>query len=438
MLASELIVRAWLDSKNYNKLGSCLRARLPSPDAYQGLATIEAEKGNFTAAEFLCWKALAIDPDHEQSLIALSGILARKQQYEGAKVILDELYQNGSKEVLAQVEQNLGFLMLEMGEIEEAIRYLSSSHAKAPAQSVWDGLGYANLKNGDLAEGFGIVAKSWNTPSSHMWALGIPEWDGSPSSLLGARVLVHHHQGYGDTIQFSRFVPKLLELGACTVVVVPQPLLTLFATSALAESVADINGPIPSADLHVPISLLPARLNIGLSDLPSTEFPYLPDYGSDTILSRDSRYKVGIIWRADGGGTGPNRSIPLEYFLPLTLLPNTSVYGLQFNGSEDILSLGATDLITDLSYSIRDFADLAARIAEMDVIVSADTAPLHLAGALGKQCIALLSFGYADWRWLGHDRKDNPWYPSMKVIRQSQKCDWSEVIDQAMELLGAS
>jgi tetratricopeptide (TPR) repeat protein len=443
MSVSHSVVTSWLYRGRHQQIESCFRAKLPNVNAWQGLASLSAGKGKFLAAEFLCRKALSIDPTHEESLIALSGVLIYFKQYDEAEEILTKLIER-DLESRYQVEQNLGFLMLEIGQTSKALDLLIPAYEHAPEEAkagIKYGIGYARLKNGDLRAGFTIVQEQWNTPNSHIWGLGIPEWNGDISALKGARILVHHYQGYGDTIQFSRFMKRLCDYGAYVIAAVPKPLLRILDSPDLTNIVVDINEPLPPVDYHVSVSSLPALLKIELNDLPNIEFPYLHstyipgNKESFPLPHRNGNQNVGIIWKADKYGSGPRRSIPLECFLPLTLIPHATIYSLQFEGIEDIARLGVSDLITDLSYSIRDFADLAERIEEMDIMVCADTGPLHLVGALNRPCIALLSFAAADWRWLEHDRKDNPWYPSMQVIRQSKSCSWDEVIEQVIPII---
>lgn len=181
--------------------------------------------------------------------------------------------------------------------------------------------------------------------------------------------------------------------------------------------------------------MLPMWNDLSLESLSQYPVPYIHTVAPDERTTSD--LKVGIAWAArQDHVTGLKRTVPLTDLLPLLNLPRTRFYSLQAGpASLEIEKEGAQYLIKDTE--IKDFLQLADLIAEMDIVISADTAPLHLAGAMGKHCIGLMSRDASDWRWLSHTyaHAHSPWYPSMKLIRQQKVRDWTPVVDQARAML---
>lgn len=200
---------------------------------------------------------------------------------------------------------------------------------------------------------------------------------------------------------------------------------------------------LPEFQVHAPLLSLPHILGTTLETIPS-QIPYLtPPVGHDLKLEPlpGTRLKVGIVWASGynkrNRGLFKNyqqRSCPLSMFSRLFSTPGITFYSLQVgHNAADITQLEGEHQVQDLSHQINDFTDTAALVAQMDLVISVDTAVAHLAGALGKPVWLLLSSPH-EWRWL-KNREDSPWYPTMRLFRQSQSPDWEEVLERVAHAL---
>ena len=246
----------------------------------------------------------------------------------------------------------LARVYLAIGRASDALKHLDVSRRLAPDDKrqqdiVRSSLAHTLLTAGNFRDGFELINKEWSDPTTHIWGSGIPMWDGDFGKLKDARLLVHHHQGLGDTIQFCRFLPQLIDASDEVLVVTPRPLRRLIETN-FQVATTDLVGPIPSADYQVPFGLLPGLLKLTLDDLASIEIPYLHNTVSlshKISLPVDS-LNVGIAWRANPrAATGEKRSIPLGQFFRLAEIPGVKLYGLQESGTGEIYESGASAFI---------------------------------------------------------------------------------------------
>lgn len=268
----------------------------------------------------------------------------------------------------------------------------------------------------------------------------------SPSSCSGKKVLLRGEWGLGDMVHFVRYAKLLHDLGAYVIVQTFEPLVPLFSLCTYIDRVISTSDPIPPNDIQIPMLSLPMIFKTTVETIPAP-IPYLTAQQElveqwKLKLLHDSAYKIGICWHAkpiyleDHSTT--RRSIPLKLFSPLTELP-ISLYSLQKEyGMDEINSLTSIHAIEgDFDGSHGRFMDTAALIMNMDLIISADTSIVHVAGALGKEVWILLPYA-AEWRWLpgvqGYETK-TPWYPSMRLFRQKTPGDWAPVIDQVGKAL---
>ena len=262
-----------------------------------------------------------------------------------------------------------------------------------------------------------------------------PLWEGGP--LDGNRLYVYPEQGLGDVIHFARYV-ALVEAEARSVTFeVPASLLRLFEESGLAKNLITTGEAPPEFDCHVPLLDLPQLLNTALETIPGRD-PYLtvPGKREESWAERmqtNENFRLGIVWAGDPiHKNDRNRSIAASEFLPLTDIAGLSVYSLQVDSEGEAAEIFG-DNVTDLAPSLTDFAETAAAMRNLDLIVSADTSVVHLAGALGRPVWTLLPF-MPDWRWL-LERDDSPWYPTMRLFRQHRRGDWQNVIERVRAAL---
>lgn len=286
-------------------------------------------------------------------------------------------------------------------------------------------LGLLALRRGDFARGWRLheYRRSHDAKRQSSRPLAnVPVWDGM-QRLDGRRIVLFAEQGLGDTIQFLRFVPQILARDAQVDLWVAPTLVRLVAASFPACRVYSQVPPDLVADFCCPLMSLAERLSIGSAGLPGVKFPYL-HAGDLPRRSDDTRLRIGLMWRGSDNPRLQNRSIPLAALEPLRL-DDTNYFSLDKTIHVDDLELATTWNI-QLPESNGDLADTAGLIATLDLVITIDTSIAHLAGALGVPSWVLLPHN-ADWRWL-EGRSESPWYPSMRLFRQTAAGDWGSLI----------
>ena len=271
-----------------------------------------------------------------------------------------------------------------------------------------------------------------------------PLWRGE--SLAGLRILLHSEQGLGDTLQFCRYAPILAESGARVIVEVPAALARLVGTLPGVERVIVAGEAPPPFDCHLPLLSLPFVMGTTIETIPS-HVPYLhpvPNVCADWSerLAGLPGCRVGLVWagrthlgaEAPVGAAGPWRNLTLDRLKPLFEVSGVSLVSLQYGpAAAELTHIPAKKRPLDPMGDVTDFADTAALVANLDLIITVDTAVAHLAGALGKP-VWILSRYAGCWRWL-RGRDDSPWYPTARLFRQNERRDWDEVIDRVARAL---
>lgn len=261
----------------------------------------------------------------------------------------------------------------------------------------------------------------------------LPVWRGE--DLNGKSILVYGEQGFGDNVQFVRFVKMLKEKGAHVAYEARKELMHLFGQLEFIDEVLERytkDYEKPEYDYCIPVMSLPERLNIELNDLPYMKNYIAPDTGMVTkwseVLPGNDICKIGICWAGNREHQNDEkRSIPFELFI--TMFHNVEdieLYNLQLGLDENDKAEITDANVNDLTDLIDDFTDTAALIAHLDIVITVDTAIAHLAGAMGKPAWVLLPAN-SDWRWL-RERKDSPWYPSVKLFRTDKNETWNDVL----------
>lgn len=291
-------------------------------------------------------------------------------------------------------------------------------------------LACSQLLLGDFKNGWIGYERRWRLPGAQQ--------DGTPSraplwlgreSLAGRTLLLRAEQGFGDIIQFARYATRLRGRAERVVLAVPAALLRLM--QGLADSVVDHDLPLPPHDLQVPLMSLPLALDTRLDSIPA-DIPYLHADPALRAAWRDRlgprrRLRVGVAWTGDPRTPrGGLRRVPPDLLLPALLATGAEVHVLQKEVA-DPLPAG----VHSNAAALTDFAETAALIAEMDVVVSSCTSVAHLAGALGRPLLVMLQFA-ADFRWLRH-RTDSPWYPTARLFRQAVPGEWDGVVDGVVD-----
>jgi Flp pilus assembly protein TadD/ADP-heptose:LPS heptosyltransferase/glycosyltransferase involved in cell wall biosynthesis len=443
------------------------------PNAYYSLGLVLEKQDKLEAAIVSYQRAIALAPNHIMALTNLGNVLQEQGKLEKSIHSLQEALALSPNN--AVIHHSLGLALVEQGNWEQAIVHLHRKIALEPeavsahcllGRALWlqgnhtqaidsyrqaiqlepdhaethMDLACALLSMGDFHNGFSEYEWRWQTQQFPPRSLAQPLWNGS--SLKGKTILLHHEGGFGDAIQFIRYVSLVSAYEGQIIVECPAALKRLLTEVSGIEQLIVLGEALPEFQVYAPLLSLPHILGTTLETIPA-QIPYLTPPASHSFKLEQApgtRLKVGLVW-ASGYKTKRNlvkdyqtRSCPLSVFTTLLTVTAISFYSLQVGcNAADIAQLEDNDQIQDLSCQIEDFADTAALIDQMDLVISVDTAVAHLAGALGKPVWVLLPFA-ADWRWM-RDRQDSPWYPTMRLFRQSQPGDWEGVIDRVTEAL---
>ena len=293
---------------------------------------------------------------------------------------------------------------------------------------------------GDFAQGWAKYEWRWQTESQKHAKRDFaqPLWLGA-EPIIGATILVHAEQGFGDTLQFVRHLPQLAAQGAEVVLEVPPALHALLVGVQGAARVIARGEPLPRFDLHCPIMSLPLACKISLQTIPAN-VPYL-GVPLDRLqswrerLPEKSGLRIAFAWAGSATHRQDQlRSIPLAKLQPLLDVGEIEWLSVQRDlrsGDREILE--AHHNVRQLGAELADFADTAAVLSLADLVITVDTAAAHLAGALGRRTWVLLQYS-PDFRWL-LDREDSPWYPSVRLFRQTRFGEWDRPIAQAAAAL---
>jgi len=358
------------------------------------MGLILQEKGLFDEAEEYYQKALQINPYHEYTY------------------------------------NNLGALFKENGQLDKAMQcYRKALQLNPHNAEIHFGYSLAFLLSGNFQEGFKEYEWRWRTSKfiPYHRDYSQPAWDGS--DIKGKTIAIHAEQGFGDTIQFVRYTSLIAARGAKILLICQNHLASLFKNVEGVHQVIGEDEELPSFDFHCPLLSLPLLCKTTLDTIPA-KVPYiaveprLVQQWKEKL--HDRKLRIGLSWAGNPQNERDHlRSCPLSIFSPLSQLDDIVFYSLQKEIYNKTVNHAETFLI-DLTEEIKDFADTAAIIESLDLVISVDTAVVHLAGALGKPIRILIPYS-PDWRWM-LDRKDSPWYPSMRLFRQPSFGDWESVI----------
>jgi tetratricopeptide (TPR) repeat protein len=295
-------------------------------------------------------------------------------------------------------------------------------------------LSYLHLLTGNFEAGWAEYEARFKLPSATYPNLPLSRWVGDPG-IEGKTILICADEGLGDTIQFVRYVPMLVERGAHVVLVVQNPLHQLLSGLAgISLCLSFAGGQLPHIDMQCPIGSLPLAFGTRLNTIPSA-ISYLPSPSKSRVqawedrLGPRARLRVGLVWSGSLTHTNDhNRSIPLSAFSRILDVDATFVSLQKDPRPNDTAVLRERSEIIDLTADLTDFTETAALVGCLDLVITVDTSVAHLAGAFGCPTWVLLPFT-PDWRWL-LDRDDSPWYPTMRLFRQTEAGDYSSVLDR--------
>jgi tetratricopeptide (TPR) repeat protein len=417
------------------------RALVARPDfvsALMNLAPALGRLGEFEEATALLARARQLAPDNLH-VAAAQGLLAiDRGDLTEAVAILDRLSGAKLDPILAH---QLGTLARQAGRFEEAIAFFQQVLATEPGSiDAKLTISLMRLTLGQFAEGWRDYRSRWYIARHANLARRYPAPVWSGESFAGRTLLVYPEQGMGDVIQFARYLPLAAARGGQVVFECPQALRRLFQPFHEDITIVAQGSALPVFDLAVPLLDLPILFDTTLETIP----PLLPNLAADPALvaawtSRLDRLRsprIGLVWRGNPGfANDRNRSMALAALRPLIEGSVASFVSLQKGpAAAEIAENGWQDRILDLGTELGDFADTAAVIAGLDLVVSVDTAVAHLAGSLRRPTWIPIPF-VPDWRWL-LARSDSPWYPSARLFRQTNPGDWSRPVADMVAALG--
>jgi hypothetical protein len=403
-----------------------------------GAAWLRAGEAAAAAARFR--EALALQPDFVAPWIGLGAALRQLGEPDAAIAVYRRAIALDGGAALAHY--NLANLLQELDDpaAEAAYRHALALRPDWPSAHYNHGIWL--LKHGRYETGWAEYEWRWRTERFQPLRRALPcrQWAGQP--LAGKTVLVHPEQGLGDLVQFVRYAPLIAERGGAVVLEAPEALHALFAgLPGVVEMLAPGGATSRPLDYHCPYLSLPLGFGTRLETIPAT-VPYLTfaaGKAAGWLARLPEGYRVGVVWQGNPAArVERGRSFPLAALAPVAKVPGVRLISLQKgHGLDQLVEPGFEVTGLGEAYDRGDFAETAAVVAALDLVITCDTAVGHLAGALGRPVwLALRSAG--EWRWLTR-RTDSPWYPHHRLYRQAAPGDWSGVFDRmAQDLADAT
>jgi hypothetical protein len=397
-------------------------------EAMSNLGAVLNATQRHTEAEAVCRGAISVQPNFWAAWGNLGTALHYQQRYDEAVAAYAAALRRNPNDVNACT--NLGVALAEQGRTRLALELHDAALALAPGNAaVRCNRALALLAAGDLARGFAEYEWRWQVPGILPHGARGPRWQGEDPA--GRTILVHDEGGYGDTLQFVRYVPMLVALGARVVLRVQPPLVRLLARLPRLAAVLARETTPPDYDLHCPMLSLPHCFATTLENVPA-RVPYLRIDAAKAAGWRarlaGEGLRVGVVWAgASRPGMAAMRAMDARRSLPADALTGLAgIAGVRLVSLQKEQTPPAGLDMADPMPECADFDDTAAVVAGLDLVISVDTAVAHLAGALGRP-VWLLSRYDACWRWL-HDRRDSPWYPGLRLYRQTAPGEWAPVL----------
>ncbi len=432
-----------------------LAAKPDFPEAWSNRSCALRDLGLPGDALASCDRALALRPNYAEAwsnranaLSDLNRPLDAQASYERALAAAYDF---------ADAWNNLGLTYVDMNRHADALACYERALALSPgsAETHWN-RALCLLQMGDLAAGFAEYEWRWQrkriAPSRRVF--DVPLWLGD-APLEGKTILLHAEQGLGDTLQFCRYAAIVAQQGARVVLEVQPELERLLARLEGVDALVTAGEPLPAFDYHCPLLSLPLALRTVAATIPA-DTPYLFADAQSSAQWRArieeaaprNALKVGLIW---AGGHRPHvpelrkndarRSLSVDRFAPIIEVPGVQFFSLQkgVKAAQQLAAMQerheASRRVIDWTDQLTDFADTAALVDNLDLVISVDTSTAHLAGAMNKP-VWILNRLDTCWRWM-LEREDTPWYPSARLFRQAALGDWDSVIEHIARALAA-
>ena len=418
---------------------AALEAKPDYASACGNLGAALFTQGEIAAALDYYRRAIALRPDHADAHYNLGKALHEGGDAAGAI----ECYRRATSFEPGHVSawNNLGIALRDLGHPEQAVEsYRRALAIKPDAAEIRYNQAMALLEGGHFEAGWAAYEARFAAGDVPARQFVRPRWTGQ--DIAGKTLLVWAEQGFGDSLLFARCLGILAGRGAQVVFETQPALARLMRGLPGADLVVASGQPLPPFDFQIPLLSLPGLLGIGLDSIPA-QVPYLaaePElvetWRRRLDQTSDGRLKIGLAWAGNPNQkNNHNRSLPATELAGLLALP-AAFHSLQQGDACAQLNRSGIGQVIDLAPHLTDFAETAAAMAGLDLIITVDTAVAHLAGALGCPTWTLLAFA-PDWRWL-RDRADSPWYPSMRLFRQDRPRDWAPVMARIVEALSTS
>lgn len=420
----------WDDADDcYSKL---LNLQPENVEAAVNLGYVLVKQNRLTAAEQLFRHVLIRRPDYAEICNNLSYIYERQGRLAEAVAHAERAI--SLKPDYAEGYNNLGTALRSQRRLDEASAAFRRATELRPNFYLAEfNYGTTRLLAGDYLGGWAGYERREMIQDTPPRPFVAPRWNGEP--MPGKTLLIYADQGFGDTIQFVRYLPRVKHVSGARLILECQPeLKRLLDGFPGVDGFTSATDAPPRCEAEFPLLGLPAFFRTTLDDIPS-EIPYLRadpalqrEWGQRLAQAAPEPFRVGIVWQGNPQhGRDNNRSCRLSWFAPLSEVSGVALVSLQKDplAVQQLARSGDAGRIVELGSQLKDFADSAALISQLDLVISVDTAVAHLAGALGQRTWTLLAYS-GDWRWL-LDRADNPWYPGLRVFRQSTSGDWDGI-----------
>jgi tetratricopeptide (TPR) repeat protein len=411
-----------------------LELRPDYPDAYNSLGNALREDRRLEEAVDCYRRARDLKPDYPEAHYNLGNVLREQGQLDDAVGCFRNALDLRPDYVDAYI--NLGSALAEQRKLDEAAACYTKALQRVPdLPDAHFNRGLVLLAQGDLAAGWAEYEWRWKMPQMIQAdrCFARPRWRGEAAE--GQTLLIHAEQGFGDTIQFCRYARLAAERGLRVIMAVPKPLVRLLSDLPGADLVVDEGEALPDFDLYCPMLSLPSAIGTTIANIPSAgaylraEEALVTAWRARLATSVSQRPRVGLVWAGNPRNYSPalaavdrRRSIDPGRLAAILQLPELHFFGLQKGGPAPPADVP----LIDFMHEVTDFADTAALIANLDLVISVDTAVAHLAAAIGKPVWLLDRFDSC-WRWLS-GRRDSPWYPTLRLYRQPSPGDWDTVL----------
>jgi hypothetical protein len=416
-----------------SSLESALKCQPESAQTLYNLGNAYKMSQLFDKAESFYQRAISIQPDFAECMNNLADLYIQEERYSDALKLMNQAIEKCAE--YPEFYFNKGVILSRLGEYESAIE----NHRKAIAMrddfiDAYYSLCFCLLIRGQLKEGFRL--HEWRIPKyPEQHNYGLKRWKGE--SFENKRLLVYCEQGFGDCIQFARFLPQIKKKGGTVVLGCEPELYHLFHYVKGVDQVLKEGDNCPPFDLQVSIVSLPFLCKTSLDNIPSeTPYFFIPKINHEmidpVIQSKKDAYCIGLVWAGNPTHKGDSeRSISYEIFTPFNALDNVQIFSFQKKSG---MSQACEKMNwIDLSPYFNNFLDTAHAARQMNLIITVDTSMAHLAGALAIPVWVMIP-AIPDWRWL-LDRQDSPWYPTMRLFRKAENEDWENVVDEIIDML---